>query len=111
MTLQLPLTDLPPPTVDVAVEESSDVLTVRVRGEIDIATHEELSASLEALDLTPYAAVHLHLEGLDFCDSTGVRQLLSFADKARSEGRDVELHGAGRQLSRLLALVGPASAA
>jgi anti-sigma B factor antagonist len=111
MTLQLSLRDLPPPAVDVAAEGSADVLLVRVRGEVDIATHEELSTRLNTLDLTPYAAVHLHLDGLDFCDSTGVRQLLSFAERARSEGRSVELQGAGRQLARLLALVGPPSAA
>jgi anti-anti-sigma factor len=111
MTLQLPLRDLPPPTVDVVAEEASGVLTVHVRGEVDIATHDDLSARLGALDLSPYAAVHLHLERLDFCDSTGVRQLLSFTERVSAEGRDVELRGAAPQLARLLALVGPASAA
>lgn len=111
MTLQLTLRDLPPPTVDVVAEGSSEMLVVRVRGEVDIATHEHLSGRLDALDLTSYTAVRLHLEELEFCDSTGVRQLLSFAERTRSEGREVELRGPGPQLARLLSLVGSPSAA
>jgi anti-anti-sigma factor len=111
MTLHLPLHDLPRPTVGVLAETGSDRLVVRVNGEIDIATHDELTTLMDALDVATYDVVELHLEDIEFCDSTGVRQLLAFAEKARAAGRTVELRGARPQLARMLALVAPASAA
>jgi anti-anti-sigma factor len=97
--------------VDVLVESDSATLVVRLRGEIDIATHDELSARLNTLDLTAYDVVRLHLDELDFCDSTGVHELLSFVDRIRTAGAVVELEGARPQPARMLALVGASSAA
>ena len=111
MTTILSSHDISPPTVDVVAEPGSDRLHVHVRGEIDIATHDDLSRLLEAVDLTPYDVVDVHLGELDFCDSHGVRQLVLFTDTARTHGCEVELHDASRQLARLLALVAPSAAA
>lgn len=97
--------------VEVAVEQRLPHLLVHVRGEVDIATHERLAEHLADVDLSGVTAVDLRLDELDFCDSHGVRQLLAFAQDARSAGCTVTLTDARPQLARLITLLDAASAA
>ncbi len=97
--------------VEVAVEQRPALVVVHVRGEVDIATHDRLAELLAAVDLSGATAVDLGLDELDFCDSYGVRQLLSFCQDARTAGCTVTLTDARPQLARLIALIGAVPAA
>lgn len=80
-------------------------LCVHIRGELDLATHDRLTAALETLDLESTSApLHLHLARLDFCDSRGFEEIVRFTERVRRTGREITVDGARASLRRLVDL-------
>lgn len=74
----------------------------RLSGEIDLGTHDVLSAALARLEGT--GDIHLDLHDLEFCDAAGLGAMVTLAERLWPAGR-VVLYGVSRQISRMLAVL------
>ena len=74
-----------PAPFDVTVRDDGERVRIAVRGELDLATADELEAALLPPLREGRRAV-LDLHGLDFMDSTGVRVLVTAHRAAQEHG-------------------------
>ncbi|GIF22709.1 anti-anti-sigma factor [Actinoplanes tereljensis] len=82
---------------------TGDLLTIRLTGEIDLATATPLGDRLQNMVATsPARHVVVDLAGVDFCDAAGVRTLVSLATTATGHGGSFRLHGARPHIVWLL---------
>ena len=102
-----PPDSLPPPLVVESTESGAHELVVRVCGELDLLTHGVLRKGLDALPLDGIEVVRLHLAELVFCDSHGLRQLLTFVRTGRMAGQDVRIEEPSPILLKLMSLFAP----
>ena len=78
-------------------ERDGDVHTIRLFGELDLASAAEVEDELKALEATDVAAIIVDLAGLTFIDSTGITLLIAAEVRSRADS------------NRLRVLRGPAS--
>jgi anti-sigma B factor antagonist len=75
-----------------------------VTGEIDTLTSELLDDALKDLPVIPDGSVEIDLEGITFIDSSGLRVLLSLADRVAATGGTLVVHNPSNAVTRLLAI-------
>lgn len=95
------------PSLKAAVAFNGAVLTVRLRGELDVATSDRFCDVL--LDLmTEHRAPHLIIDvsELGFCDPYGLSALVRAANYAERSAGSITLAGARPLLVRLLRVTG-----
>ena len=63
-------------TLEVVATRSAERLEICLRGELDMASCDLLTAVLAAVDLTGVSHIAVDLDGLSFVDSTGVLTFL-----------------------------------
>jgi anti-sigma B factor antagonist len=80
--------------------------TVRVCGELDIATADQAYAYLRDVVDSQDGPVTMNLAELSFCDAAGLGVLAKVAGHARRTGRPLELTGARPSLLRIMAITG-----
>ena len=80
--------------------------TVKVRGELDIATADRAYAYLRDVVDSQNGPVTMNLSGLSFCDAAGLGVLARVAGHARRSGRSLKLTGARPALLRIMAITG-----
>jgi anti-anti-sigma factor len=73
---------LPDPPLVVEIENLADVLTISLRGEIDLATAPLVAHSLDGVDLTAWDAIVVDADGVRFIDCAGVVACLVLAGHA-----------------------------
>jgi anti-sigma B factor antagonist len=90
------------------VDETKDdaVRTLRVHGEIDVATCAHLESSArEAIDAAgSHGVVHLDMSDVSFMDSSGLRTLMALRSHAADVEVDLVLRRPSRPVTRLLEL-------
>jgi anti-sigma B factor antagonist len=81
------------PEVSFEVHREPDRVRLAVTGDLDLASAEQLAD--RARDLIPSAPGHLVIDfsGVGFCDSAGIRALLTVRNAAAAVGCDVRLTG------------------
>ncbi len=80
---------------------------ILLRGELDLATDDQLRVALSSLRLAPEGVIWLHLAELHFVDAASLRQLVDFTRHVRAAGRQVAvngIHGVVRRMTDLLGL-------
>jgi anti-anti-sigma factor len=80
--------------------------TVRVRGELDIATADQAYAYLRDVVDSQDGPVTMNLSELTFCDAAGLGVLARVAGHARRSGRTLALTGARPSLLKIMAITG-----
>jgi anti-anti-sigma factor len=80
--------------------------TVRMRGELDIATADQAYAYLRDVVDSQEGPVMMNLSELSFCDAAGLGVLARVAGHARRVGRSLKLTAARPALLRIMALTG-----
>jgi len=100
----------PPETSLLCIEAATnhDVLELRLAGEMDLSTRGELAAAFAALEHGSTTSVSLDLAALEFCDASGIAELVTVRKAAARTGRRLATHGMGPQVGRLLWLTGTA---
>jgi anti-anti-sigma factor len=73
---------------------------LRLAGDVDLATVEQLREALDELDANSGGDVHLELGDLHFIDAAGARALIHLADTAA--GRRIVLHNPPYALRRII---------
>ena len=80
--------------------------TVRVRGELDIATADQAYAYLRDVVDNQDGPVTMNLSELTFCDAAGLGVLARVAGYARRRGRSLKLTAARPALLRIMHITG-----
>jgi anti-sigma B factor antagonist len=80
--------------------------TVRVRGELDIATADQAYAYLRDVVDNQDGPVMMNLSELSFCDAAGLGVLARVAGHARRAGRSLKLIAARPSLLRIMRITG-----
>jgi anti-sigma B factor antagonist len=80
--------------------------TVRVSGELDIATADQAYAYLRDVVDHQDGSVTMNLAGLTFCDAAGLGVLARVARHARRTGRSLKLTAARPALLRIMRITG-----
>ena len=80
--------------------------TVRVAGELDIATADQAYAFLRDVVDSQDGPVTVNLSELTFCDAAGLGVLARVAGHARRSGRSVKLTAARPSLVRIMHITG-----
>ncbi len=86
-----------------SIQQDSDGQTVRLVGELDLATADRLIEHLAPI-LPPQGDLRLNLEGLRFMDSSGIRALIQLCQQLGGRGRLV-LHSPSGFVARLLEVI------
>lgn len=93
--------------LEMAYKVTSDgEATVRVRGELDIATADQAYAYLRDVVDSQTGSVTMNLSELSFCDAAGLGVLAKVAGHARRSGRPLKLTAARPGLLRIMAITG-----
>lgn len=93
-------------TLSMRSEREGDVHTLRLSGELDLATAAEVQRELEHVEATDAESIVLDLSELTFMDSTGVRLLVTAHARARADSNRLTLLRGGRAVQRILQLSG-----
>jgi anti-sigma B factor antagonist len=80
--------------------------TVKVKGELDIATADQAYAYLRDVVDSQDGPVMMNLAELSFCDAAGLGVLARVAGHARRSGRSLKLTAARPALLRIMAITG-----
>ena len=80
--------------------------TVRVCGELDIATADQAYTYLRDVVDSQEGPVTMNLSGLSFCDAAGLGVLARVAAHARRSGRSLKLTAARPALLRIMHITG-----
>jgi anti-anti-sigma factor len=95
------------PQLELAYQVAADgKATVRVSGELDIATADQAYAYLrDVMDSQP-GPVTMDLAGLTFCDAAGLGVLARVAGHARRAGRSLRLAAARPAMVKIMRITG-----
>lgn len=92
-------------TLEVHHETHDGTATIRVAGELDLSTVDELAQVLAELDAPGGpSGIRLDLSGLRFMDSTGLRLIVTSDLRLRREGRELRLVAGPEQVQRVFRL-------
>lgn len=93
--------------LELAYQVASDgKATVRVRGELDIATADQAYTYLRDVVDNQDGPVMMNLSELTFCDAAGLGVLARVAGHARRSGRSLKLTAARPSLVRIMHITG-----
>jgi anti-anti-sigma factor len=80
--------------------------TIRVEGELDLATAEQLERELVRVEGSDALSIVLDLSALEFIDSTGVRLILQADARSRADSQRLALLRGPRAVQRVFELTG-----
>jgi anti-sigma B factor antagonist len=81
-------------------------LTVRLEGELDLETSQELDRQLAAIDAARLTRLVIDLHGVTFMDSRGLSSIVRAHQSAEENGYALVLRRGSNQVQRLFALTG-----
>jgi anti-anti-sigma factor len=89
---------------EVDTERSSAELTIRLSGDLDLASFESVDELLTSAQSDGNRSVRIDLRGLDFIDSSGIRLLLVACDRAQRNGHELSIIRGSERIQRVFAL-------
>ncbi len=92
--------------LDLISARDGDVHTLRLSGELDIATADRVEQELRTVEATDAGQIVLDLSGLTFMDSTGVRLVLSAHARAQADSNRLSLVRGSPAVQRVFELSG-----
>jgi anti-sigma B factor antagonist len=104
MVVEEHLNELEPPAFVVWVEPARDVVRIKLRGILDLASRPQLREQVEELLTVGFEQLTIDLRGLSFIDVAGLRLLLSLAEKAQAEGWRLSLIQGNKRVRRIFEL-------
>lgn len=95
-----------PGGLELASATVGGVVTLTLRGELDLASAGALEQSLAAAERDRSARIVIDIADLHFIDSSGLRVLLLAAGRAREQDRELVLTRGGEAVQRVFELTG-----
>lgn len=90
-----------PTEFTIAVETQSDAAQIAPRGELDLATVEQLRRELGRLTAAGLARIVIDLRGVEFLDSTALHALVTAHSQAQRDGWELAIIQGPRKVQRL----------
>lgn len=94
----------PPLHIDVVERDGS--LTLRVEGDLDLATAPLLDKEIERATASQAAMIVVDLDQVGFIDSSGLYVLVRHISRSRQDGRRIRLTKGSEQTQQLFKLTG-----
>ncbi|GGN57312.1 hypothetical protein GCM10011579_019420 [Streptomyces albiflavescens] len=94
----------PHPWLRIETYPADDRVLVVVSGDLDIDTEETLQNALRDAVAGSVSGIDLDLNGVEFCDCSGLNVLLRMRRRALADGKTVAIRTAGASVERLLDL-------
>lgn len=91
-------------TFSISVDPAADRVCVRLAGELDVGSVEQLIARVGELRRTGADRLVIDLGAVRFLDSTGLRGLLALRNDAKRNGHELILRPGPREVQRVFAL-------
>lgn len=88
----------------IEADVEGDVLHVRVKGELDLSTTQQLTEALGAATDQPVEVVTLDLAEVSFIDSSGLRVLVLSGRALADAGRTLQIGPRSEMVSRVLTM-------
>jgi anti-sigma B factor antagonist len=92
--------------LQISIEHQSDVVVVRLTGEVDVATAPELDQRLQEIATGGHTHVLIDLSEVEFMDSTGLHSIIRAQCFADANGRQLTLRHGSPQVRRLFEITG-----
>ena len=92
--------------LQISIEHQSDVVVVRLTGEVDVATAPELDQRLQEIATGGHTNVVIDLSGVEFMDSTGLHSIVRAQYFADANRRQLTLRHGSPQVQRLFEITG-----
>ena len=89
-----------------SLDRDADTVTVALRGEVDVATVDQVRVALTDAIAAGPSAIVVDLSGLSFIDSTGLGALVFGFQRARDAGITFRLTRPSRGVHQILVLSG-----
>lgn len=90
----------------VRVERNEQGTTLRLRGDVDVATVDQARSAFDESARTAVGDVIVDLGGVSFVDSTGLGMLIGWHKAVLAGGRHLRLDCVPPRVSRMLRLTG-----
>jgi anti-sigma B factor antagonist len=90
-----------PTAFSIAVEPQRDAVQIAPRGELDLATVEQLQSPLRELIDGGVARIVIDLRGVEFLDSTGLHALMNAHAQAQRDGWELAIIPGSRTVQRI----------
>ena len=88
----------------ILVDASDAGVVLHLAGEMDLSTRGEVEAALGTVGAGGTGPLHVDLAGLEFCDASGLAELVAVRNAAVRRNRAMATHGMRPQVQRLLEL-------
>ena len=95
-----------PVQLSVSIRGERGATVMRLRGELDLASHREFEVALAGALRSPPERVVIDLTELEFMDVAGMRAMLRSQERAEAAGKQLVLAAAVPGVRRLLWLTG-----
>jgi anti-sigma B factor antagonist len=92
--------------LQISIEHQSDVVIVRLTGEVDVATAPELDQRLQEIATGGHTHVVIDLSEVEFIDSTGLQSIVRAQYFADANRRRLTLRRGSPQVQRLFEITG-----
>jgi anti-sigma B factor antagonist len=92
--------------IQVQSEQADGRATVRVSGDLDLATADEVEGVMRRVEGADPSELILDLRGLGFIDSTGLRLIISAHARAREGGWGFAIIPGSRRVHRVFQVAG-----
>jgi anti-sigma B factor antagonist len=99
-----------PPQLVIDRDHRLGIATLKLRGELDLASSPLLTGELEDLEASGARRLVVDLSGLEFMDSTGLHSLLAALERSRTNGHELSLRRGPRSVHQIFELTGTVSA-
>ncbi|MGE5503128.1 MAG: STAS domain-containing protein [Actinomycetota bacterium] len=86
------------------IHHADDIAHVRLAGPLTFAEHRKFRRVVDRLEAHAPSRVVLDLSQVEHIDAAGLGLLLVARDTVRTRGGRAELHGAGGEVGRMIAL-------
>jgi anti-anti-sigma factor len=96
----------PPGRLVVTSEVEGDLAELMLEGELDLASAGQVEERLATLEAGSPKRIVVHLDGLAFIDSTGLRTLIQADARARERGTELILRPGDESIQRVFELTG-----
>lgn len=91
-------------TIDTTEHES--YYTIKVAGELDVATVPELQEVLVPIRQTGTHDIHLHVDGVTYMDSTGLGLFVGTLKELNKHNKELYVLGVNSRIERLFDITG-----
>ena len=93
-----------PDALTVTLKELDSTVLLRVDGELDLATVDQMVAIVDAVDLDGITLLVLDVQDVDFLDLTALRVIFQLRDRCEADGVHFTVIGPGGAARRVFVL-------